>query len=204
MVFFFFTTDNQHVLFSRKQAERWTSLTTEHLSPFFQFNWHKLSPRQFGGFSTHNWCLASSSCNSVSGLFLDAELDWVKWQQFFKALLRSCGFIHLVAWRFLMQCRLEGHTHSTGVSLNLFTVDGEIPKFLCKEMFFLNWLTTLSSSLLLERWWFTTHLVIRLQRLSLWWMLVLYWITTPLPVNLLILESTRMVLLEYCIDFLVR
>ena len=122
--------------------------------------------------------------------FLDAEADCAD-NDFPKYSWAHVAMSIMIAWRFLKQYRLRARwtcafcsgyrywplrTNISPDSLNLFTilwtVDGERPKFfaiLCWETFFE--LTDNSLTKFGTKWWTTTHPC--LQRLSLWWMLLL-------------------------------
>ena len=141
-------------------------------------------------------------------VFLDAAADCVKSEWFYKVLPSPCGHVSImVAWRFLKQYRLRAQwftciqqqfpplvlkyrdyswlPESFHDFMNCWWCrrdgDGERPKFfanLQRETLSLNWLTILSRSLAQSG---ESRHVLYLQRLSLWWMLLLYsvWITSP-------------------------
>ena len=147
--------------------------------------------------------------------FLDAAADCVEWQWFSKVLPSPMSI--MVAWRLSQTiitwgsqwscaftsscCPWPLRTEITPDSLNLFTilwtVDGErlhlrrkFYAILRWETLSLNWLTILSQSLAQSG---EPRPILACQRLSLWWMLLLYSIlktsSSGIPVKLLTVES---------------
>ena len=134
--------------------------------------------------------------------FLDAAADCVEWQWFSKVLPSPCGYVHLGSMTVSQTIPLEGsmvmRIQQQFLSLAFIHRDFLTPwifsryyeLWMVKDLEFfaiLCWETLnfeLTDNYLMKfgtKWWTTAHPC--LQRLSLWWMLLLYSILITSPVT---------------------